>query len=376
MIHIISRSLRWLLGGIFIFSGLIKLNDPVGTSIKLNEYFGVFAADGLSFFASWTAYALFLSFVLIILEIVLGIALLIEYRLWLVYRLTIGLVLFFSFLTFYSAYFDKVTDCGCFGDAIKLTPWQSFSKDIFLLVALCVGTWLLSKESLAKDAEEVQIDGRRVGRKDFLIGGAVLFSLVIGVYAVLFLPFIDFRSYKVGAQIPRLMQSSEPLRYGYEFIKEGQAVVLDRYTSDSSYQFVGTQLLNPEALPKVQDYALWNESGDATASSLEGQKLLIIVHKADDLSADCATQIKALMATLPAELEVWMVTSSTQAAYDKLLARAPNLRPLPYYFADATLLKAMMRSNPGFVLLNDGTVKGKWSQHAMPDLQDLRYALR
>src|ERR1043165_1876337 len=125
---------RFFIGGLFIFSGLIKLNDPVGTKIKMEEYFEVFTEDFGSFFHYFIPYALEIGFIMIVLEIVLGVAVLIYYRMNLTTWLLLGIMVFFTFLTFYSAYFNKVTDCGCFGDAIKLTPWESFWKDIVLMI--------------------------------------------------------------------------------------------------------------------------------------------------------------------------------------------------------------------------------------------------
>ncbi|MDX5346161.1 MAG: DoxX family protein, partial [Hymenobacteraceae bacterium] len=133
--------ISWLLVGVlFIFSGLIKINDPVGTAIKLEEYFEVFSHDFTSAFLALKPYALFLSIFLSALEIVLGVALLIRWKLKEILWCLLVLMIFFTFLTFYSAYFNKETDCGCFGDAIKLTPWESFTKDIVLLVMI---VWLL-----------------------------------------------------------------------------------------------------------------------------------------------------------------------------------------------------------------------------------------
>src|SRR5690554_4067524 len=129
---------RVLVGILFIFSGLIKINDPVGTAIKLEEYFEVFSTDISSFFLVFVPYALFLAVLLSVLEVVLGLAVLIWYRSRTTTWILLLMIIFFTFLTFYSAYFNKVTDCGCFGDAIKLTPWQSFIKDILLLLLILV----------------------------------------------------------------------------------------------------------------------------------------------------------------------------------------------------------------------------------------------
>ncbi|MEQ9414769.1 MAG: DoxX family protein, partial [Cyclobacteriaceae bacterium] len=125
---------RLFVGGLFIFSGLIKLNDPVGTQIKLEEYFEVFAVDFGSFFHVFIPWAMEIGMVLIILELALGFAVLLHYKMNTTMWVMLSLMVFFTFLTFYSAYFNKVTDCGCFGDAIKLTPWESFYKDVILMV--------------------------------------------------------------------------------------------------------------------------------------------------------------------------------------------------------------------------------------------------
>ena len=124
---------RYFVGGLFIFSGLIKINDPVGTQIKLEEYFEVFSVDFTPLFEYLVPFTLILSVILCTLEIVIGLALLMNYKIKITSVVLLSLILFFTFLTFYSAYFNKVTDCGCFGDAIKLSPWESFTKDIMLL---------------------------------------------------------------------------------------------------------------------------------------------------------------------------------------------------------------------------------------------------
>src|SRR5580704_4514680 len=111
---------RFFVGGLFIFSGLIKLNDPIGTQIKMEEYFEVFTQDIGTFFHHFLGWALGISMAMIVLEITLGVAILLYYRMTQTTWVLLCLMVFFTFLTFYSAYFNKVTDCGCFGDAIKL----------------------------------------------------------------------------------------------------------------------------------------------------------------------------------------------------------------------------------------------------------------
>ena len=130
----ITQISRLLVGTLFIFSGLIKLNDPMGFSFKLDEYF---APDVLNM-PFLQPYALSLAVFIVILEVLLGVALLLGHPKKITAWLLLLMIVFFTFLTFYSAYFNKVTDCGCFGDAIPLTPWESFGKDVVLTLLILI----------------------------------------------------------------------------------------------------------------------------------------------------------------------------------------------------------------------------------------------
>ena len=148
---VVDQFSRFFVGGLLIFSGLIKLNDPIGTQIKLEEYFEVFAEDFGSLFHYFIPWALEIGMILIILEVVLGVAILIFWRMNLSAWLLLLMMTFFTFLTFYSAYFNKVTDCGCFGDFIKLKPWhQAYSMGVvyqrYCAHGFCASPVLVSKE--------------------------------------------------------------------------------------------------------------------------------------------------------------------------------------------------------------------------------------
>src|SRR5690606_28140983 len=134
MKNIITQISRVIVGLLFIISGLIKLNDPVGFSFKLEEYFGETVLN-LPFLIP---YALAIALFVVIFETVLGVMLLLGYQRQFTIWSLLLMIVFFTFLTFYSAYFNKVTDCGCFGDALKLTPWESFTKDIILLFFIVI----------------------------------------------------------------------------------------------------------------------------------------------------------------------------------------------------------------------------------------------
>ena len=182
---------RWFVGVLFIFSGLVKLNDPLGFSYKLDEYFSG-AVLGLEFLQ---AYALPLAIFLVIAEVLLGIALLIGFcKKFTIWSLLL-MILFFTFLTFYSAYFNKVTDCGCFGDAIPLTPWQSFAKDVLLLAMILV---LFFKQELWHPAFAK-------AQSLIILSLSTLLCGLMAYYVLEHLPLLDFRAYKVGTDIEEAM---------------------------------------------------------------------------------------------------------------------------------------------------------------------------
>lgn len=360
---ILSAIARYAVAALFIFSGLIKINDPVGTAIKLEEYFDVFASDFAPFFEWFIPAALVLSVVLSVLEVVLGVALIIGFRMRLTAWALLLLIVFFTFLTFYSAYFNKVTDCGCFGDAIKLTPWESFTKDIILLGL--IGIIFIRKDTY----QEFFSANFRLLK----VVGATVFFTGVAIYAIAHLPFIDFRAYKIGNHLPTLMQPSEEYRYEYVMKKNGEEVRLDYYPSDKSYEFMAMNILNPEAQPKITDLGVWNDDGDFTEDLMTGTKLLIVIQNAEKVSAKNMAAI-SLLAKQFSIGQTWILTSSGYEAIENL--RHEHQLAAPFYYADATVLKTMIRSNPGILLLREGTVLGKWHHNDTPELPELHAALQ
>ena len=361
---------RYLVGLILIFSGAIKINDPVGTQIKLEEYFSLFSTDFTSIFEILIPYALMISVFLCCLEIVIGVALIINYRMKLISKILLGLIVFFTFLTFYSAYFNKVTDCGCFGDAIKLTPWQSFYKDLILLSFSLIIYFLHSKLRYQDGFFKIKIFEDNVFKNGVIIFISVI-SLIISYTAINFLPFIDFRPYKVGNYIPDLMQPSEELKYSYIMEKNGRNYEFDNYPNDESFTFKEIKLLNPEAEPKITDYSLWNEDGDFTNESFLGNKLFIVIHDVNKLGIDrrkineFIIKLKKLKSDINFWVEPIVLTSSDSKSLSSFLDK--NKISIKSIYGDATVLKTMIRSNPGFLLMRNGTVRGKWHFNKFPD---------
>lgn len=355
---------RWFVGVLFIISGLIKINDPVGTQIKLEEYFEVFASTFTPAFHALVPTALVLSVVLSVLEVVLGVALLLKFRPKVTTAVLLVTIVFFTALTLFSAVTGKVTDCGCFGDALVLTPWQSFMKDLVLLVLILILFFAYRR----KGPEVPELQPSPGAGLWVLTTG--LISIAIAVYAIEHLPYIDFRAYKKGVHIPTAMQPSEPYRYTYIMAKGGRDYELTDYPDAAEgYEYKDIRLLNPEAAPKITDFSIWNKEGDLTEQVLEGRKLLIIFHKVDDADADNISAINRLAQSLGERAEVMVVTSSDEASYEAFRHR--HQIAVPYAFADATLLKTIMRSNPGLVLLRDGTVLEKWHHNDTPEASEV-----
>src|SRR4051812_445934 len=188
---------RILVGGLFIFSGFIKANDPLGFSYKLKEYFEVFQADtGLSLFEAFAHIALPLAILVCASEMILGVMLLIGYKRNLTLGLLFAQIAFFTFLTFYSACYNKVTHCGCFGDFLPLKPWESFWKDVALMILITI--LFAGRENIRELFSPMVISTL------FLMG--VIFSLGFPIYAYRNLPPLDFRAYAPGMDIKDNMQ--------------------------------------------------------------------------------------------------------------------------------------------------------------------------
>jgi uncharacterized membrane protein YphA (DoxX/SURF4 family) len=361
MKKIVDPIARFFVGGLFIFSGLIKLNDPIGTQIKMEEYFEVFAMDFGSFFHVFIPWALEIAMIMIVLELALGVAILIYYRMNLTGWVLLALMVFFTFLTFYSAYFNKVTDCGCFGDAIKLTPWESFWKDIVLMVFVLHLFWYRKN----------YIASLRTREGHAVVGATGLICLFLGVYAIKHLPFIDFRAYRIGNNIPQQMQPAEQPIIEYTFTKGGQEVKSQKYLTEAGYQYVSSQVLNEDKIkPKITDYSVSSPEGeDKTQYTFEGNRLLIVMYDVNKSSTANIVAVRDLTRALEGKVDCFILTSSASEAMEAF--RHENQLAVPYYYADATVLKTIIRSNPGIALWQNGTVLGNWHHNDTPTAEQV-----
>jgi hypothetical protein len=276
-------------------------------------------------------------------------------------KVLLGLIIFFTFLTFYSAYFNKVTDCGCFGDAIKLTPWESFYKDIILFVFVLHLFWYRKRFDAVLRTRE----GHAV------VIAVTAISFFLGIYAIQHLPFIDFRAYKIGNNIPEQMKAKEQPMIEYVFEKDGEEVSSKDFITEAGYTYKDSRVLNEEeATPKITDYAVSTVEGeDVTPSTFTGAKLFIIMYDVHLASTKNIEQIKQLTKSLDGKVEMMVLTSSASADVEAF--RHENQLAVPYFFSDATVLKTIIRSNPGLTLWVNGTVKGMWHHNDTPNADEV-----
>ncbi len=367
---------RIFVGLLFIFSGLIKANDPLGFGYKLQEYFEVFHVSFLDDYA--TAMAIFLCG----LEIILGGALLLGIYAKKVIWGLLGLIVFFTFLTFYSAYFEVVTSCGCFGDAIPLTPWQSFGKDLLLLAFIFI-LFIYRKEihPIIK-SEPVQ---------NIAVAIITLFGFGLGVYTYNYGPFLDFLPYKVGANIPELMKAPPGAPQDeYEItytLKNKQSGAIQKMTDkqylkqeiwkDANWEITGepeNKLIKKGFDIKIKDLKITDAEGqDYTEAILNYQdyQLIIVAYnlsKTNDkaLAALNATAIKLAETH---QIKTIILTSSAPRDADELKKRLGF--NAEFYHADAIPLKSMVRANPGVLLMKNGLVINKWHFRTFPAYADL-----
>ncbi|WP_017259590.1 BT_3928 family protein [Pedobacter arcticus] len=359
------------IGVLFIFSGLIKLNDPLGFSYKLEEYFEVFH---VTFFSS---FAVFFSIVLCALEVILGLFLLTGYYAKKVIWGLLLLIIFFTFLTFYSAFFDVVKSCGCFGDAIPLTPWQSFAKDLVLLVMIVL--LFINREKLVNTNES------RSARKVFTIlfvAGPIFF----GLYTYNFLPIIDFLPYKVGANIPASMkipegavQNEYKIIYTLKSKKSGEVKEMTdkEYLATKIYENPDWELVSSSDpilvkegyKAKISDLNVYDSQGvNYTAEIFENPyyNLVAVAWNLDKTHEKSLGDINAIAINAVQNFNVRSVLLTSASAQDASKL-AKNLTLLTeIFYADAVPLKSMVRANPGLMLLKDGVIIDKWPASALP----------
>jgi hypothetical protein len=191
-------------------------------------------------------------------------------------------------------------------------------------------------------------------------------SVGIAIYAIRNLPFVDFRAYKNGVSIPTNMQPSAPLQYTYVMKKGEELVTFDQYPTEEGYEFVEMVLKNPDALPKISDFAAWNTEGDQSEFLFAGNKVIILSSNMAKMSEANLDKLTALVKDLEgAPLDVVFMAAATQEEIDTFLSRQ-NWSVIGLQ-ADATVVKTIMRANPGVMILKDGVVMEKYHHNNTPE---------
>ncbi|MGX7666142.1 BT_3928 family protein [Flavobacterium pedocola] len=346
---------RFLVGVLFIISGLIKLNDPTGFSFKLEEYF----SETVLNLPALVPYALAIALFVVIFEVVLGVALLIGYKPKLTLWSLLLMIVFFTFLTFYSAYFNKVTDCGCFGDALKLTPWQSFYKDVALLVfilILCFGHKHV--KPLFKPM---------VGTLTTLVSlGLCIF---MGYWVLNHLPLKDFRAYKIGTNIQKGMEFPEGAArsvYEMNFVykvkgKEQNFGEKDLMSLPEGAEFVRREdkLISQGYVPPIHDFTIELDGQDFTEEMLNAPKVILLIsYDLKKAKTDGLAKLEEF--SKKAQAKGYKIVGMTASPIEDIAQyRKENHITFDYYFCDATTLKTIERANPSIVVLHKGTIVDK-----------------
>ncbi|WP_159731929.1 BT_3928 family protein [Sphingobacterium sp. 18053] len=368
---------RIFTGLLFIFSGFIKANDPTGFGYKLQEYFEVFHL------IAFNEYATAIAVVICGFEILLGALLLLG-----VYANTVAwglllLILFFTFLTFYSAFFEVVTSCGCFGDAIPLTPWQSFSKDLVLLALILI---------IFFNRKQLRSIIKGSGNQFVATVITAVISLGIGIYTVNYLPFIDFLPYKVGNNLPSLMVLPEGKQgdlfeqiYTMKNKKTGETkkvndkvYMADKLWEDESWEIIGepeSKLVKKGYDIPIPDLLITDADGADHTQEIIANPYYNLVIVAKDLSStniDAIQKINQAAIQLTKDyngLRIVLLTASASKDAQYLSDKMQLIAEI--FYADLIPLKSMVRANPGVLLLKGGNVVGKWHYNNFPDAKTI-----
>lgn len=355
---------RIIIGLIFIFSGFVKGIDPLGTAYRIEDYFIAYGTE-------WAMpLALFLSVSLSALEFLLGVILVLNVRIRFFSWPLFLLVIFFIFLTLYDAVYEPVPDCGCFGDVFTISNWNTFYKNLILIIFVSIIF---------------------VNRKDFrspfsikaqnAIGFAFASIFVIfSVYNYQHLPIIDFREWKTGNDMVPEEQGSAKIYLTFRNVESGETkeyLSPDYPWKDSiwmeNWEFVD-QRIDESGLIKGHELMIEDEEGlDVTENFINNPnfQMLLIAYDLGSTDEESFKDIEKLFKQ--GELDGCSLIIVTSSLPEDVKEFRKNLDPnIEFYYADDVVLKTMIRANPGLMLMKDAVVMGKWHFNDMPSYEQLR----
>jgi uncharacterized membrane protein YphA (DoxX/SURF4 family) len=351
---------RAFVGVLFIFSGLVKANDPTGLSLKMQEFFDIW---GMSFMNN---YSLWIAVLMIAFEIIAGVALLLGWKKKLVSWLLLLLIVFFTFLTGYAYLSGKFKTCGCLGDCIPIPSGASFTKDIILLVLILF---------LFFNQKYIQPLFSKLGMLILLLLSTV-FSFAGQWYTLHYLPVVDCLPFKVGNSIPQKMKvpadavpDSTVINFVYE--KNGKKVefTADNFPddfSDSVYKFISRKdkVIKPgkNNTPDIKGFDFTDKDGNNVTQNLLQQKytLLLFLEDMDTPFSLWKNELEKLVqSAISKGITVYTVTSM-RAPVTQAFA-SPALSSINILDGDHVLIKTAARTNPTIYLLQQGIILNKWS---------------
>lgn len=367
--YIVVNVCRFLIAGTFIFSGFVKAVDPMGSEFKISDYLAAFGMEGVL-----PDYVIVIAAVcLSSIEFIIGINILFAIRRRFTTSVLLAFMIVMTSLTLYLALENPVSDCGCFGEAVSLTNWQTFGKNIVLLVAAIV---IMVRYRLMFRVMTWRVQW-------IVITYSVIFIISISVYCYNNLPIFDFRPYKVGTDIPKAMSVPDGVQlpeYETTFIMEKDGVErefsLEDYPEDTTWHFVDskTVLVREGYEPPIHDFSIVRTSDgeDITEDVLadDNYTFLLIMYniaKASDLNIDRINDIYDY--SVDNKYGFYCLTASS----DELINEWRDYMGAEYEFCltDETTLKTIIRSNPGLMLVKDGVIINKWHYRQLPTEYDL-----
>jgi len=361
---------RLIVGMVFIFSGFVKAVDPLGSAYKFSDYFTAFRLDFLEFLA--LPLGIFLS----AFEMALGISLILGYRRRALFVVLMWFMSFFTLLTLALALFNPVSDCGCFGDALILTNWETFFKNVVLMVFVLI--LYLSRN--------VDTGSRLVLREWLIVVCIFAFASLFSYWNFRHLPLMDFRPYEVGTviademEIPEGAPSDEyrtTLIYRNRMTGQTSSFTMEDYPRDTlKWEFVDSEskLVKRGFEPLIHDFALMDRDGyDLVGEILadEGYSMLLLAHDLENADKEALIDAGdwAQLELFATDFSFYAVTAATSSEVEAMTAELG----LGYQFlaGDEIMLKTIIRSNPGFMLLRNGIILGKWAYRDLPGLEEL-----
>ena len=350
---------RVLFGIVFVFSGFVKAIDPLGSTYRIEDYLHNFGG----FFESMADYAFPFAIALSTLELLIGLSMIINVHIDLTNILALLFMLVMTPLTLYIAVKNPVTDCGCFGDALVISNWATFGKNLVLLAMVIFMVRYHYKY------QPYFINKIQYLLFFVIIGAGVSLSL----YSHRHLPMIDFLPYKVGVNIPQAMivpDNAPSDEYVTTFIYEKGGVqkefTLENYPKgDSTWVFVDqkTRLVSKGYKAPIHDFNIMNSQFDDVTEQVlyyPGQTYLLIAYDINETSQEGALKAEEVYKKAKATgIKFYALTASTDEDIQKFVDKTGIT--YPFWKADPTTLKTMIRANPGLMLLKKGTIMGKWN---------------